>query len=199
MAVDCADIGSAIMKQLVVLAGCAILLLVFVGCRHTNTHVDRVIDDNERFPGFLVGVWEVHEPDWGFMFEPDGSISKMVHFIAGEVNLKEGGTYVEGPDPGTYALFIMGPCEAEYEASTRELRVKIILDYYKMVLPEGELEGKSHDYFRGPVSKDGKTWTVEWRSYTWLEGGAPPPTEEIDVNPEQLVFTKIDITSLKGG
>jgi len=77
------------------------------------------------------------------------------------VDLNEGGVFWEGPDPGTYAVFVMGPCEAEYNKRTRELKVKIILDYFQMVLPQGQVEGTSNEYFQGPVSADGKTWKAD--------------------------------------
>lgn len=193
------------MKQLVVLVGCCVFLLAVAGCGRQNEKISSQpqLESETRedaFPEVMVGVWEAEVPgghEWGFKFECDGSISKIVHFFAGEVDLREGGTYLEGPDPGTYAAFVMGPCETEYSEDTRELKVKIILDYYQMIFPQGELEGKSHDYFKGPVSEDGRTWKAEWRSYTWLEDATPPDIDYIDAHPEALVFTKIDLPQIR--
>ena len=182
------------MKQLVVLAGCAVVLAGLVGCQSADRGIEKVIDGNGQFPEFLAGVWEAEITDskWAFKFEDDGSISKITHVFAGEVDLEEGGLYLEGREPGTYAMFVMGPCEAEYDENTRELNVKIILEHYVMKLPQGTLEGKSHDYFQGTVSEDGKTWNAGWKNYAWLEGAAPPDANEIEANPVPLVFTKID-------
>jgi hypothetical protein len=184
-----------IMKQLVVLAGCAVVLAGLVGCQNDNRDVEVIIDGDGQFPESVVGVWEADtaEGKWAFKFERDGSILKIRHAFAGEVNLREGGIYLEGPDPGTYALFVMGPCEAEYDANTRELSVKIILEHYVMKLPQGTLEGKCHDYFQGPVSEDGKVWKADWKNYGWLEGATPPDANIIEANPVPLVFTKLDI------
>ena len=187
------------MNKTLALFSCFIFVLGPAGCKDAGRQ-DRVSEkavvDGGRFPEVMVGVWEAEVPgghEWGFKFERDGSILKILHFFAGEVDLREEGIYLEGPDPGTYAVFVMGPCETEYSEDTRELKVKIILDYYQMILPQGELKGKSHDYFKGPLSEDGRTWKAEWRSYTWLEDATPPDINEIDANPELLVFTKIDI------
>ena len=147
------------------------------------------------FPEVMVGVWEAEIANckWAFKFERDGSILKIIHALAGEVDLRQEGVYLEGPDEGTYAVFMMGPCETEYNASKRELTVKIVLDYYQMVLPQGDLEGKSYDYFKGPVSEDGKIWKAEWLSYSWLEGADPPNADAIEAEPIPLVFMKLKI------
>jgi hypothetical protein len=183
------------MKRLIVLAGFAVVLAGLVGCQDGDRVNEANVDVEEQFPEFLAGVWEAEMTDskWAFQFEGDGSISKITHVLAGEVDLEEGAVYLEGREPGTYAVFAMGPCEAEYDANTRELSVKIILEHYAMKLPQGTLEGKSHDYFQGPVSEDGKTWNAGWKNYAWLEGAAPPDANEIEANPVPLVFTKLDI------
>jgi hypothetical protein len=77
------------------------------------------------------------------------------------------------------------------------IKVKIILDYYIMKLPGGELEGRAEDYFDGPVSEDGKTWTVKWREYSWLKGATPPDPNVIEANPTELIFSKLDPAQIK--
>jgi hypothetical protein len=154
------------------------------------------------FPESMVGVWEVvineiDDSKWGIKFEPDGSIKKIVHFLGGPINLAEGGIDMTGPDPNTYAVFVMGPCIAEYDKDTKILKIKIVLDYYEMQLPSGNLKGRIEDYFSGPVSKDGLTWNAEWRNFGWLEGATLPDINEINANPEKLVFTKVDLEKLK--
>jgi hypothetical protein len=184
------------MKQLVVLTGCVIILSALAGCQNANPGAGNRAGANEKFPKVMVGVWEVEvtrRSKWGIKFEADGSILKIIHTIVGPVTLAQGQIYEEGPDEGTYAVFVMGPCETEYIAGTRILKVKLVLDHFKMVLPNGELEGRTEDYFQGPVSPDGKTWDVEWRSYGWLEGAQPPDVNLIEANPVPLAFTKLDI------
>jgi hypothetical protein len=182
------------MKQLLVLAGFAVLLSGLAGCKSADRRIDKVIDGDRQFPEFLAGEWEAemtNNSKWAFKFENDGSISKITHVLAGEVDLEAGGSYMEGRE-GTFAVFVMGPCEAEYDENTRELSVKIILEHYNLKLRKGQLEGKSHDYFEGPVSEDGNTWKAGWKSYAWLEGATPPDANVIEANPVPLVFTKVD-------
>ena len=186
------------------LCGCLFMALALIGCGQQSqktpeqTQLKGQAQEN-TFPPVMVGVWEVQVSKysrWGIKFEPDGSILKIIHVVAGPIRLEEGGIYEEGPDPNTYALFVMGPCEANYIPSTGMLKVKIIVDYYKMKLPNGVLEGRIEDYFEGPISEDGKTWKVKWWNYGWLEGADPPDIEAINANPETLIFTKIDIEKL---
>jgi len=146
-----------------------------------------------EFPEFLVGTWKADEYNWLFKFEPDGSISKLVHLLwALEINMNEGGYAIEGPDEGTYAFFMMGPCETSYDSSSRELKVSILMDRYEMKLPGGTLSGKSEDHFSGTISEDGLTWYTKWRNYGYLDGADDPDIEYINTNPVPLTFTKID-------
>lgn len=201
------------MKRLVVLAGCVVFLLGLAGCGQEKMSPkiwngeppaedalpDFFPDQNHTgaFPESMVGEWEGDVEGnsgvkWGFKFEPDGSISKLEHFYAGKVDLQQGGAYFEGADPNTYAVFVIGPYEARYDANTRELKVKVILDYYLMRIEGVEVTGRCEDYLQGPVSEDGKTWKVEWRDYGWLEGAYPPDINEETANPRTLVLTKIE-------
>lgn len=179
-----------------------LVLLAFSGCCKDVSNQDRLEGQAAKgvFPEVMVGIWEAdfgggHK--WGIKFESDGSIQKIIHSVIGPVRLAEGGIYEEGPELGTYCVFAMGPCQAEYMPSGETLKVQIVVDYFKMQFPSGELEGRMEDYFEGPVSEDGESWNVEWRNYSWLEGANPPPIDIIDANPEKLVFTKIDINDIE--
>ena len=191
------------MNRISALLSCFIFVLALWGCEQQNKGISSQpqLESESRenvFPESMVGVWEVVVNEysgskWGIKFEPDGSILKIIHSLAGPVNVTEGGVYLEGPEPNTYAVFVMGPCEAKYYPEIDELGVKIILEHYEMKLPTGVLEGRIESYFSGPVSKDGQTWAVDLREYGWLEGAAAPDPKIIDQNPKKLVFTKIDL------
>jgi len=205
------------MSKILALLSCFIFVSVFAGCgpqRRLESKTpedvlhevwegeptDEVLPDffgdqsrRSAFPDFLVGVWQAETPggyEWGFKFERDGSISKIVHFFAGKVDLREGGYYTEGPDEGTYAVFVMGPCETQYNANTRELRVKIVLEMFQMIFPQADLEGEARDFFAGPVSEDDTIWTASWWHFAWLEGATPPDPDPPSI---QLVFKKLKI------
>jgi hypothetical protein len=189
------------MNKVLVSLSCCFVVLAFAGCSQQNQRTLNLppsAGQKNEFPEVMVGVWEAEVSEiskWGIKFEPDGSIRKIIHSLAGPVNLSDEGIYLEGPDPNTYAVFVIGPCEAKYYPKTDELKVKIILDHYEMKLPNGVLEGRIESYFSGPISNDGKTWTVSYRNYGWLEGANPPDPNIIEANPEKLIFTKLDINS----
>jgi hypothetical protein len=195
--------GIQYMKRLGMLAGCAVFLLGLAGCGQQSGKISSrpQLESKEAkenvFPKFLVGVWKADKYNWAFKFEKDGSILRLEHMLAGKVKIEEEGVYTEGPDEGTFAVFIMGPCETRYDAKSRRLSVKVTLDKFLMRLPVGDLEGWAEDYFDGPVSKDGKTWTVDWREYGWLEDATPPDPNVIEANPERLIFSKLDPAQIK--
>jgi hypothetical protein len=149
-----------------------------------------------EFPESMVGIWEVVVNDrndkWGIKFEQDGSIKKIIHLLANRINIEEGGVEGKGQDGGSYYLFHIGACGARYIPETRMVRVKIIVDYYIMKMPAGELEGRIEDYFEGPVSKDGKIWDVKWWDFGWIKDAAPPDVNFVKAHPAPLVFIKQD-------
>ena len=189
------------MNKILAMLGCLVFVLALWGCGQQNEKKSGQpqLESETRedaFPEVMVGVWEAEVTEWnkwGIKFEPDGSIQKIIHSVAGPVKLSEGGVYGEGPDEGTYFFFIMGPCEAKYSPLTRTLEVKIVVESYTMKLPTGELEGRIEDYFSGKVSEDGQTWEAEWLNYAWLEGADPLPIDVIEANPVRLVFSKVKI------
>jgi hypothetical protein len=157
---------------------------------------------SSAFPESMVGVWAVvlnedSGSKWSIKFEPDGSIKKIMHYVAGPVIIPDGGAAGNGPDPNTYFIFALGPCGSRYMPDTRTIKVKFIVDYYIMKLPGGELEGRLEDYLEGPVSEDGKTWNVKWWSFGWLKDAAMPDINAIKANPESLVFKKLEGQMLK--
>jgi hypothetical protein len=188
------------MNKTLALLSCFIFVLALAGCGQQNGKMSSQPQlegetGEDVLPEFLVGVWEADEFRWGFKFERDGSISKLIHTMGMRINVGEGGYYEEGAD-GSNAMYAMGPCEASYDPNTRELDVKIVLDYFRMEFPTGSLEGKSIDYFTGVVSEDGEIWEVEWRNYGWLDGANPPDPNLIEANPQKLTFSKLDMTQI---
>lgn len=169
------------------------LPFLLVGCRSADTQQKCNIE--RPFPQVMVGVWEADKGNWVIRFEADGSVKKIRHMLAGESVIADGGMYYEGPDEGTYAMYVYGECGAKYDACANEVEVLITLDKFEMQLPTGLLEGTAKDYFTGQVSDDGNTWVAEWRSYSWLVGADEPDKEEINNHPEIVTFTKVDVSA----
>lgn len=161
------------------MAACTILLVGLSGCQNV-----------ERFPEVMAGRWEggTAKSRWAFEFQPDGSILKMNHAMAGEVDLSEGGAHIEGGSGPVSTEFLLGPCQAKYDPDTREVSIEVIVDYYKIQSLGTALEGSQTDLFRGPVSEDGKRWNAEWLSYLEIKG---KELRRDKVKPRQLVFTKV--------
>jgi hypothetical protein len=177
-----------------------VLCLYIVGCQGTRKSSSSTPKSN--FPQIMVGVWEAdindnQESKWGIKFEKDGTINKIIHSVAGPIDLREGSVTGEGPDEGMYYYFIMGPCTSEYNPKTKKLAVKIIVDEYLMKLPTGELKGRIEDVLEGTIpAKKGLPWNVEWRAYGYLEGADRPDVNEINAHPEKLTFYKLDLKKL---
>ncbi|MBW8042534.1 MAG: hypothetical protein FVQ85_21410 [Planctomycetes bacterium] len=180
------------MKQLLLLAGCVVVLTGFLGCQNDKKVNGTKTDGDKQFPEFLVGVWTSDQFNWVFKFERDGSISKFQHTMGMKMNVAEGGLYEEGTEDSS-GVYVLGPCEADYDPQTRQLKVMIILEHFRMELPMGVVEGSSKDYFSGPVSEDGKFWRAKWLNYGTIEGADPPDPNLIEANPVPLIFTPLEI------
>lgn len=174
-----------------------VVSLMLVGCQPEQKPQTRSAAIND-FPQQMVGVWESEKkPKWIIRFEPDGSVVKIGHNLAGPVDLREGGAMLEGKED-SYFLFEFAPSEVKYEAESEMISVRIQLTSYTMKLPAGTLEGTNDDHFSGPVSKDGKTWHVNRRTYGTLKGAAEVSKEEIDKHPPiPMVFHKLDLEKMR--
>jgi hypothetical protein len=186
------------MKKTILSFAVFFFVLFLAGCQENGVKGKpdhACINGKGKIPEIMAGVWDTEDANipWAFKIEPDGSISKINHPVAGRVVIQEGGYYVDGPDPGTYAFFIMGPCESSFDASSGIFIVHIILSEFTMRLPQGEIKGQSDDYFKGAVSNDGKTWNAKWFNYSSLEGGGPPDVNTIDANPIEIIFKTADL------
>lgn len=197
------------MKRFVIITVCISLMLALAGCYGPGRADSNELWDGNTpeggampdffepnaltawFPPEVVGVWEAQLPDikWDIKIEPDGSIKRVVHYVAGAVKMEEGGVSEEGRDNSSY-VFLMGPCQARYIPQSRMLQVKIVVDYFLMQIPAGEIEGRMEDYFEGFVDEDGKMWNTQWFSFTWIKDATPPNIKWLKANPEPLVFIK---------
>jgi hypothetical protein len=190
------------MKNLAVFTGLAVILLALTGCKNpVNTEkaaaggvIGKMADAGQPFPEFLVGIWDANDLGWEFKFELDGRISKLMH-TGTPINVGEGGMYKQFGS-GNSIAYALGPCETKYDPKTRQLSVKIVVDYCRMEVDSSSLEYRSIEYFDGPVSEDGKSWTADWRNLTWMEGAGAPDVNKPEVM-TKLVFTKVDLKKVK--
>lgn len=172
------------------------LLLSLNGCL-TSKYSSKATDKNLQgsfLPEELVGVWVADRKGWAFKIEKDGTINKLSHMLSGKVRVDEGGKTIEGPE-NTFATFVLGPVDLFYDNNTQTLTIKVEMAYYEIQLPYGRLIGRTEDIFSGKVDFENERWAVEWRSFGWLEGADEPNIEEINKNPDFLIFKKIILTS----
>ena len=159
------------MKQLVVLAGCAVILLVLAGCQNTgrgDRGVEVIIEGGDEFPEFLVGRWDATIGAYRqIIFAADGSISAVGISVgipgAKPARLIPNETTVVEMEYGRQQTVKLGDCVADYSPETRELIVFIDVEHLRMVYgPDLIVEGNRKDVLVGTVSEDGKTWEAGW-------------------------------------
>jgi len=178
----------------ILLIAAGVFFFGLCGCQQTeessSSNPGSLLSDKSGnlFPEFLVGTWKADKARWILTFESDGSISSFRHFVGMDIDVGEGGLSEEWRD-GIVATYILGPCQAVYTPATRQLDVTIIIEYFNIDFPNGQMGGDFVDYLKGPVSEDGERWTVNWLSYCTIEGAVPPDPNKIQ--PRPLIFKKI--------
>ncbi len=193
------------MKQLLVLAGFAVLLSALAGCQNANRGVDPapprggvevIIEGGGEFPEFLVGGWKADKHGWQFVFEPDGAISSAVISL-GRIRMKPGEVTTVPMKMGGKGVFEPGEWMVHYAPAGRELTVKISLKNFYVELGKGVVEGKSTDIFVGPISQDGQGWLADWTSFPVYTAHTPEyPNFPMYEDPNQgltysLIFEKV--------
>jgi len=175
------------MKKLSIIAVCCFLM--FAGCKRADIRGKNTIDKPEYFPDVMVGRWEAEAEkfNWMFEFQPDGSILKMNHAMAGEVDLTDGEAYIEKDKPALRMEYLVSPCKAKYDPATNEVFIEVIIGYYRIQAFDKVLEGSRTDIFRGALPEDGKMWKTELLSYLEIEG---KKLKKDAVKPHPIVFNK---------
>ena len=182
------------MKQLVVLAGCAVFLVALTGCQKANTGVNVVIEGGGEFPQSLVGRWKADKNRWEFVFEPDGTISSAV-IDSGFITVIPGKPVHTVPTRmGGKAIYKLGQWTVQYSPGTRELAVEVVVDHFHIDMGPDWLQGNSSDWFIGTVSEDWQEWQARWISFPKYIAFTPEPSE-LPVDPNdtitELLFKKV--------
>ena len=172
-----------------------ICLLISPGC---SVQKNKAVHKETAFPRSMVGVWETEKhfltsKKWGIKFEEDGSVKKVIHNLAGPINLSEGGVTLGDLESDDYAVFVMGPCTTKYDAQNKFLEVDIVVDNFVIKKGTIYLEGNATDRFSGPVPKNGQVWEVERRTFATLDGTDPISEEFAENHPDKVTFYKIDL------
>ena len=176
------------MKQLLVLAGCVVVLAGLVGCQNANSGVDVIIEGGGKFPEFLVGRWKDEQKGWEFVFEPDGTISSAVIDSGFMAVVPSEGIATKPMKMDGKAVYELGRWTVQYSPNQRKLSVEVVVDFFHVDIGRDALEGYSLDWFVGPVSEDGTQWEAEWMSAPMFIALTPEPTE-LPVDPNDTIQT----------
>ena len=188
------------MKQIVVLAGCAVILSMLAGCQKPAqttppiSGVEVIIEGGGEFPQFLVGIWKADKGGWEFVFERDGTISSAV-IGSGIIRVTPSERVATIPlKHGGKAVYELGQWTVQYSPDDRELTVEVVVEHYSLDMVSFGMEGHSTDWFIGPVSEDSQIWQAEWFTFRKSAAWGPEPLEfHFDPNDNPvgtLVFRK---------
>jgi len=165
------------MKQLLVLAGCAILLSGLAGCQKADKAVKVIVEEGGQFPESLAGTWKADDHGWEFVFEPDGTISSAV-IDDGMVRVTPGEKVATTPlRDGCKGVYKLGQWTAQYSSKNRELALEVVVDYFHLDMKTFGLKGNITDWLVGPVSADWEMWEAEWFTFPKYIALTPEPGE----------------------
>jgi hypothetical protein len=163
---------------------CSVLALVFFsGCNGPASSNP----GSPAFPSYLAGTWQAEDGVWKIVLEPNGTVGSVL-VPMGEAEVRPNQTTEFEMKDGSISHITAGECIAEYNPSTRELFISVEQKEVYILIPDYIVTGNSIDIFRGPVSRDGKTWNAEW---TNVFNFPLFPQDENEIIPQPLVFKKV--------
>lgn len=156
----------------------AIVMLVITGCS------DSVCSKRK-----VAGTWKAKDYNWEFTFDSKAELVKIHHSIGVNIDVKEGGVALKGENAS--GVVILGAHEGRFDEEICELFVDVELDYFRLDMPIGTLEGMAHDKIWGVLTEEGENifWTGKWYNYGSLKGGNVPDPESIE--PVDIVLYKV--------
>lgn len=191
------------MKQLIIFAGCCIILTSFAGCRGKSEKLPEA--GPTALPPHIAGTWKADGSPWKIVLSPQGEVTSAV-IPLGEAEVKPNQTTeIQGrkEEPG---IFEAGDFEAYYDPENRELLVSI--EIKRVYVEMGSiLEGTCEYFVTGNVSENGKVWHADVFTSLDLTAFAPDPNStaekpafrQIGVlqgdpsdGSEQFIFTKVE-------
>lgn len=179
------------MNRTPILIGIIILLLSVTGCQEVEKQdaikydmtpgtTEVIVEGGGQFPDFLVGKWKGDKNQWGIAFASDGSISE-VRIALGFARLVPSQKTVLPTKGGGEAVYIPGDWTVVYMPETRELAVRIIVNYIRIEMGPKELVGKREYMIEGIVNEEGNIWKTVISDY--------PEFELLPTKPGFLPFT----------
>jgi len=170
------------MRRQGIILVCIVAVFCLTGCNGPAS--------SNVFPPNVAGTWQAEGEVWKIVLTPDGEVNSAVVPL-GEAEVRPNQTTKFEMKDGKFSHITAGECLAEYKPVERELFVSIEQkDIYIAFPGDDALTGNTLDIFKGPVSRDGKTWNAEWTAV--FDYGPRFPQDENDIVPEPLVFRKVE-------
>ncbi len=174
------------------------------GCSHPLRSGDgnrkATVEGGGRFPSSLAGRWKARQHGWEFEIGPDGRISSAILSL-GRVRVVPGKTTTVPTQSGDKAVLTPGVWTVDYLPGSRELTVRITMDYVRVEMAGNILEGSSTDIFVGPVAPNDRTWQTQWTTFTRYTAHTPDnssfdlSTDPTNGETRPLVFEKVEAAS----
>jgi hypothetical protein len=168
-------------------------LIVLTACQKTIQYIktpgtlEIVVEDDGKFPEFLVGKWVGDKYGWGFIFKPDGTILR-ARIAMGQTEITPGKVTTVPTVTGGKAIYVPGHWTVSYLPADRELIVDVVMNYIRIDVGDQVFRGRTRDIITGTVSKDGNLWRTVVSSFPEYEG-FPNDPNDLPYTTE-VIFTK---------
>ena len=163
-----------------------IIGLALAGCRGPQKaeKTGVVVVGSDRFPASLAGRWVSDRQGWQIVFGADGRITSAVLSL-GRVEVVPGVETTVPTRGGGQGVFAPGLWTVHYEADSKQLTVKLVMNHIRIEMGSYTLEGKSTDVFSGPISADDGVWQVQWTALTDYEVRRPG-REDVEIGTDSV-------------
>lgn len=118
-----------------------------------------------RLPAEAVGDWKAGESGWVVSLGENGMPVSAVHPM-GRAVIRPGKTTIVPFDPKKIAgeqVFTCGPWGWEYDPASRELFIRMVIDYKTQGSP-ADIVGQMEEVLVGPFNEDFTEWRADWFS-----------------------------------
>lgn len=149
------------MKHKVILS--LLFMLLIAGCQeeykgHKPGRLSVNIQGGQILPDFLTdGKWDGGESGWIFEFAEDGTITEAVISL-GRTPITPGKITKMPTKLNGQAVYVPGDWKVDYDISSRELTIDIVMDYVEVEFGNRVLIGRTEDVLTGFISEDGSRW-----------------------------------------
>ena len=141
-------------------------------------------------PKEIAGKWVADNSRWIFEISDEGELTKIRHFVGMEIDMREGLLVEKLGDEGE-ATYILGPSEVKYDPKNQELSVKVTIQYFQMIWPNGGMRGSFEDILVGKINFNGFKWYPRWKSQSTIWSDEQNESDAVSITDNQEIFSKV--------